>query len=90
MDYKPKENGDQELLQAIYGVRLLVFIETNPQTNKYHQVLLNPEEFKRVSFAFGTKRVAGKAGLLRTKIETGNVEYNLPDLQEIHEKNEHK
>jgi len=35
----------------IYEQRLLVFMETEPQSGKYNQVLLDPESFKKVSYS---------------------------------------
>lgn len=72
----------------LYGVRLLVFMETAPQSNNYHQVILNPDQFKRVSdsIVHGAK-VVGREGS-REIIESPLSEetYPLPDLKEIHEK----
>jgi ABC-type tungstate transport system permease subunit len=35
----------------LYTVRLIVLMEDAPQSNKYRQVILNPEQFKKVSDA---------------------------------------
>lgn len=36
-------------LTDLYTQRLLVFLESGPQSNKYRQMILGPEEFRRVS-----------------------------------------
>lgn len=78
------EEGNRELRNAMYGIRVLVFIETDPQSNKYNQVLLNPEQFKAM-----TDTICRKEGkqldndLELTMMETSDEVYELPDLQEI-------
>lgn len=65
---------------GIYETRLLVFMETDPQSNRYCQVLLNPDEFKKLSLSLGT--TIGKDGdedIVELKLS--EVEYKLPDLQ---------
>jgi len=72
-----------EEIEDIYSTRLLVFIEDNPQSNKYHQMFFTPEEFKRISMAIGkdTGRKNGRLDIIefQQSVET----YALPDLQEI-------
>jgi transcription-repair coupling factor (superfamily II helicase) len=72
----------EDLEMAMYGIRLLVFIETEPQSNKYHQVILNPKQFRSVSKILG--RVISKEGSKEIKEMVISEEiYTLPDLQEI-------
>lgn len=39
----------QDMLPDLYIARLLVMLETNPQTNKYRQIILNKKQFKMLS-----------------------------------------
>lgn len=68
---------------SIYEQRMLIFIETEPQSNKYKQLILNPKEFKNISDALG--KVVGEVNI-DEKTAVGNYveseeEYELPDLQ---------
>lgn len=72
----------EELEHEIYSQRLLIFIETEPQSNQYHQILLNDEEFKHVSMNIGTI-VEKKRDKEIVKIEESTEIYTLPDLKEI-------
>jgi len=40
---------EDELVTELYETRLIFMVETDPQTNKYRQIILNNEEFKQVS-----------------------------------------
>lgn len=73
---------EKDLKDAMYGTRLLVFVEESPQSNKYRQVILDPEEFKRVSMNLGT--VTGKLDdqTENVEIQMSDEIYNLPDLQQ--------
>lgn len=71
----------------LYGTRLLVFLETEPQSNKYNQVLLNPAQFKAVSNNIGVYLDEEcRPGFEVKEVELSDEEYTLPDLQEITEK----
>ncbi len=75
-----------EIYEEIYENRLLVFLETGPQTNKYHQVLLNSEHFKKVSDAVTNGRISiedAREGFEVVEFPTSEEEYGLPDLQSI-------
>ena len=71
----------------LYGTRLLLFIETEPQSNKYRQIKLGPEEFKKVSGSFGlpTNKKINISGHMVDEIDVAMSDeiYDLPDLQEI-------
>lgn len=68
--------------------RLLVFLETGPQTNKYQQILLNAEEFNRVSQSIG--KVTHKVGTMEhIELHLSEQVYELPDLIE-HKEHEQK
>ena len=70
----------------LYEQRLLVFMENDVGTNKYNQVLLNQEQFKKISDAVISKKVDMfdlKPGHEVVEIETSEEEYTLPDLESI-------
>ena len=67
----------------LYGTRLLCFLETEPQSNMYHQVRLNPEQFKTFSFSLG-KVVDVKGDMQNVEFEMSVETYKLPDLPEIY------
>lgn len=74
----------KEILNSneLYSQRLLVFLETEPQSNKYHQIYLDAENFKRLTATLGT--MVGKDGEIeKVLIEESTQIYNLPDLKEI-------
>ena len=63
-------------------------METNPQSNTYHQILLTEEQFKRMSDALAEcfdKQVDEdlKDGFEVFNLEVSEESYALPDLQEI-------
>lgn len=70
----------------LYVNRVLVFMETEPQSNVYNQVILNAEQFKAMS-----EHISEKTGNKLSKdvdevnIELSEEEYKLPDLREIHD-----
>lgn len=67
----------------IYGTRLLIFLETEPQSNKYNQVILDPEEFKKTAFSLGKVLSKEDNGNDRVHFNISDEEYDLPDLLEI-------
>lgn len=76
----------EDLQIQINEERLLVFIETGPQTNIYNQVFLNNKQFKKVSDAvIETSRMGEdlKPEMEEISIQTSTEEYFLPDLQSI-------
>ncbi len=76
---------DDEILSGLYEQRLLVFLEVEPQSNKYNQILLGREQFKEVSEAISKtfKAVRDKDGMDRMIIASSVEEYTLPDLQSM-------
>lgn len=71
---------------ALYNTRLLVFMEAEPQSNKYYQVHLTKEEFKRFSMSIGTViEEENERGKQTVKLELSEKSYMLPDLQEVNE-----
>lgn len=71
---------------GLYEQRLLVFLETGAQTDKYNQVYLDKDQFKKVSDAI-IKSKEDCEGLREGKemviIDASEKEYELPDLQSI-------
>lgn len=62
-------------------MRLLLFLETGPQTNHYQQVILTAEEFKQMSMQLGT--VTATNGTKQdVTIALSDEVYPLPDLIE--------
>lgn len=71
----------------LYGLRTLLFIETEPQSNKYCQVILTDEQFKKVSDAIAECFTVRKGEDIRNGFEEismilSDEEYTLPDLNE--------
>lgn len=76
-------------LTQLYETRMLIFIETGPQTNKYRQVIVNNDQFKAISDIISTKIDAGKdkLGEYETmEIELSDEIYPLADLQSFKHK----
>ncbi len=69
----------------LYELRLLVFIETEPQSNKYNQVLLTMDQFKKVGDAIGkiTESNDLRDGFEQREVSSSKEEYKLPDLRSI-------
>lgn len=67
----------------VFNIRMLLFLETEPQSNKYNQILLNPEEFKKVSASFGKPTGKVNRGIEDVELTTSKEMYTLPDLRQI-------
>lgn len=68
--------------------RLLFFMETNPQSNKYYQILLTEKQFKQVSDALAgcfekQEEKDLREGYEMFELKISEDEYSLPDLQQI-------
>lgn len=75
-----------DLHTQIFEQRVLIFMETAPQSNKYNQVYLTPEQFKKVSDTICSivkTDVELRDGIEAVSIVTSQEEYTLPDLQSI-------
>jgi len=68
---------------GIYETRMLVFMETEPQTNKYRQVLLNKDMFKKVSDTLASDVLSREGELEIINMLMSEEEYELPDLQSV-------
>ena len=64
----------------LYEQRMLVFMEEEPQSNKYRQVLLNAEEFKRFSMSIGTVTSEKYGDIEMVEMKLSDKIYTLPDL----------
>ena len=78
---------DQQVLETlIHELRLLVFLEVEPQSNKYNQVYLDAEQFKKVSDSIVIRKLESnnmKEGFELCENAQSDEEYVLPDLQSI-------
>lgn len=75
---------NDELLGDLYEQRLVVMLETEPQSNKYWQVILDEEQFKKVSNAVSEVFPKGdptdlKPGYEIKVMTLSEEEYELPD-----------
>lgn len=75
-----------EIYEEFTITRLLCFLETAPQSNKYQQILLNKDEFNKFSQSLGTVTKQHKNGKQDISIRLSEEVYELPDLQEIKNK----
>lgn len=66
----------------LYGTRMLVFIEAEPHSNKYRQVYLDAEEFRKVSLSIGTVVSTDENGIDEVNVRYSEETYELPDLRE--------
>ena len=76
----------------LFSQRCLVFLETEPQSNKYSQVILSQEQFKKISDAIISTFVPEEhpeleegtlaPGMEIVNIELSEEEYELPDLKQ--------
>ncbi len=87
---KNLQEFQDELEAALHSTRLLVFLEKEPLSNEYSQVMLDPEQFKHFSFSLG-KIVARHDPSDPRKIDKVAVDitpetFKLPDLPQIYEK----
>jgi len=66
--------------EELYESRLIILLETAPQTNKYMQILLNKEEFKKVSEVIanlsGEKEIDGR---VEVDLKVSDEEITLPE-----------
>ena len=75
-----------DLQTSINELRMLVFVEKEPQSNIYQQVAFNREKFKEVSdavFGMGKKSDDLRTDFEESNLEVSTEEYTLPDLQSI-------
>ena len=74
-----KKNDEQiSIWKELNTIRLLVFIESEPFSNKYYQVFLNSDQFKRLSEKIPFEENKG--------LKVSDEIYVLPDLHQINDK----
>jgi hypothetical protein len=63
-----------EQLSEIFGLRMVVLLESEPQSDKYRQVVLNADQFLALSNAFGE--------IMEEKVNSDNLREGTYLLQE--------
>lgn len=69
----------------LYTIRTLIFLETEPQSNEYHQVMLDQETFKKVTEVMSTLVKEGE--IQEVNLDLSEETYKLPDLKDIYDNN---
>lgn len=75
-----------QLLNTIHEVRLLIFFETKPQSNKYHQVMISYPQYNAINNIISTpapSQANDLPGMQFRDVDISNEVYDLPDLQTI-------
>lgn len=68
----------------VFSLRLLMFIEQEPQSNTYRQVILNSDQLKKITYIISN--IVEKNGDEEiVDYKASKETYTLPDLQEIHD-----
>ncbi len=88
MELAPFNNSEDEaerLYNSLHVVRFLMFMETEPFSNKYYQIILDGAQFKKMSDALASVSISKKneEGQWVHSTKTSTEEYPLPDLREI-------
>ncbi len=74
--------GDK-VYKELCTLRMLMFLETEPQSNKYRQVLLKKKHYKGVTEAISKGIVVDRTGNIETlALKLSDVVYTLPDLDQ--------
>mgnify|MGYP001581381100 CR=1 FL=1 len=74
---------EHSLSEEIYSLRMLVFLEEEPQSNKYRQVILTPEQYNVVSVGISHNRRPIGGDMDEVEEHLSSEVYTLPDLQEL-------
>lgn len=69
----------------LYTVRTLIFLETEPQSNEYHQVMLDQETFKKITEVMST--LVKDGDIQEVNLDLSEETYKLPDLKDIYDNN---
>ena len=76
----------QEQINEIFGIRLILLLEDEPQSNRYRQIKLNPAQFKQLSDFVGKTVASGEVssedGLLRADYSNILIEPPIENLPE--------
>lgn len=83
MNYLLKRLMNNMNIQELYIIRTLIFLETEPQSNEYHQVMLDQETFKKVTEVMSTLVKDGE--VQEVNLDLSEETYKLPDLQDIYD-----
>ena len=75
----------QNEIDELYRNRLLVFLETAPQSNKYFQVYFSPKDFERVLNAVDKTFPLIAPNVRSINLHVSNETYDIPDLKQVHE-----
>ena len=70
----------EEFMAELYHQRILIFMETEPQSNTYRQVLIDHDKYKLLSGLIGDKIGMSPLGLEIREVEMSTKTYKLPDL----------
>ncbi len=81
-----KDENKISIENDVFNIRLLVFMEDEPCSNRYRQVLLSAGARKKVSESIcektGKKRMIGGEEIEEVMVELSDDTYQLPDLRE--------
>lgn len=83
---KKDNNGNidaSELFSAVYAIRLLVFVEETPQSNHYHQLMLDDKQFKELTTCISRLFPCEHGRDKHSDLEVGDACHTLPDLMQI-------
>lgn len=79
-------------ISALYAQRMVLFLEMEPQSNHYHQILFSKEELHKFNtflstlFPMPPEHKADDGGTCKcTKFIISNEGIDLPDLLSVHE-----
>lgn len=67
----------------LYELRMLIFLEKEPQSNKYYQVMVDAEQYKTITEAISKNSIAMDGMISEGTTMTSEEEYTLPDLKNI-------
>lgn len=76
--------------KELYTIRMFVFMETEPQSNKYEQILFNDKQYKEVTkvvfdqFPRVPNHKCDDPNCEGVALETSGEPITLPDKSEIH------
>lgn len=75
---------------SLYTVRMFIYLETEPQSNQYERVMLNQEQYKRVSgavydcFPKDPSHECDNPNCKGVALLTSDSPIPLPDVSDIH------
>lgn len=72
--------SQEEFLKELLSVRLIVLLEVSPQSNKYRQIILDPQRFHNMAIAMGAIPINGVFDPVNLKMS--NDVYHLPEMKQ--------